>query len=371
MKKVITTFLILGMLCSAAFADKVKSLTGTTNSGQITNYKNGKVYLRLSNGRTVKTPISKVGMIEFSANKKFSSAEKALAAKDYQKASDLYEKALRTMRKSWQRKLVNVRMKYAQEKGGLIHKTVDAWLKLMKSDPSERNIAKVPDNLGNSKANWRSAYSKLARTYRRVNYKRNKEYALAILKLQRALAKKLNDRKKLKDVEANMAKVLGKKVPHDDGNNKAGDTGQTKVERPKAEVLNYKNWKLFEKQLEAGNGSSVMKTIATKWEKYKDYEYPKALLYLGWAQLVEGKARNDRKLVLAANVNFALIMAHYSGPNVTNDLPAFYLASQAEAYLKNKAAAKLLLEGLLVRYQNRKSNKWVKKAKADLPKYSK
>ena len=370
MKKAILALFLVGILAPAAFADAIKTKKNINYKGSITGYKNGKVSIILSSsGNTLKIALNKIKHIEITASADFTNAEKLVAKKKYKQAAAAYEKSARVLKAKWQKALLQDRLNAVLEKAGLISKTVKKWLSLLEDSASEKNIKAAPKNFGNDKAEYLKALKLINRRLRKLDAKDDVDEMVAILKFKIALCKKFRDKNNLKKAK----KALGKITGDDSGEEPSSEDGSDKknqpVKREKAKVLSMKNWKLFAKKLEGGQGGSVIKTIVKNLGKYDEEDLPEVLLYLGWAQLIEGKATGNKKLIQAAGVNLAMVFQKY--PDVEYGLPALYLCSEVAAALKNKIGQKNCLDQVMFWYSANEEDPWLIKAKKKLSTFTK
>jgi hypothetical protein len=126
---------LLGALAGTAGADSLAIGSLEYRDIQISGVKGEVIVFTTNTGKEIVKPIAQVTRISLDGDPAFSAAEDAYSIKQWDKATEGYEKTLRTTQKAWLRDWCAVRLFESANKGGRFDAAVKAHIALVRKSP--------------------------------------------------------------------------------------------------------------------------------------------------------------------------------------------------------------------------------------------
>ncbi len=128
--------LCLAVLAERASGDLLVVNNVTYSDVRISAVRDGEIIFTIGNSSNeVRKPLAQVTKLNLADEPAFSAAEEAYAAKDYNKATDGYDKTFRTTRKTWLKDWTSLRMLDSANKAGRFDIAIRAYIALAEKSP--------------------------------------------------------------------------------------------------------------------------------------------------------------------------------------------------------------------------------------------
>jgi len=392
MKQIIIFMFCVALVAPVVFADKIITTKRIPYNGKLVDCKDYTVSIKLSSRRTIKKKLAEISQIVATGNDALTKAEEAVKKKQFDQAATLYDDALESARSRWMKRLVEIRRFQALGKSGKIDKSVAQWIK--RCDESPAAIGLVPTGVAAKSSNANNqAIAALENKIKTLekDLDKNKVYVMAALNLKMKIQEANGNQDAVVITAEQLDAVTSGKprptVKPTKAAKKISPTPTVKkparkpLKKPAAKVTvtpdkpvstpkttsGSKNIDVLENLLKAGKTDTVIERIQAGLKNYGNRQLPGALLLLGKGQLqkFEAGGKVDKKLAVAAGLNFMRVYANFrKAPQAPE---ALYLAGVTNSMVGDKTAAQLAMRQLIAEYVSADSkNEFVAKAKKKL-----
>lgn len=109
---------------------------------RITGVKGDEIYFTFS-GREIHKPVSEINKVQLTDEPALNAAEEAYAARAWDKASDGYERTLRTTQKAWLRDWVSLRLLESANNAGRFDAAIKGYVALVERNPATARAIKL------------------------------------------------------------------------------------------------------------------------------------------------------------------------------------------------------------------------------------
>lgn len=122
------------LLASPLLADTLIINNLAYKDVRVTGVKGDEIYFTFA-GREIHKPVSEITKVQLNDEPALNAAEEAYAAKDWDKASDNYERTLRTTQKAWLRDWVSLRLLESANNAGRFDAAIKGYVALVEKNP--------------------------------------------------------------------------------------------------------------------------------------------------------------------------------------------------------------------------------------------
>jgi tetratricopeptide (TPR) repeat protein len=139
---IFTAFLLFATI--PAHADLLVVNNVLYNDVRVTAVRDGEIFFTVApSGNETHKPLAHVSRIALSDEPAFTTAEEAYAAKQWDRATENYEKTLRTTQKPWLKDWVSLRLLESASNGGRFDAAIQAYIALAEKSPESVRATKL------------------------------------------------------------------------------------------------------------------------------------------------------------------------------------------------------------------------------------
>ncbi len=348
--------LLLVLWAGAAFGDEIKLTSGLTYRGTVTDYREGRVYLTLRQGRSIDKSLEEISAISLDGRPSFNDAEAAMAKNQHDDAVKLYDRAVRDASR-WQKELFEARRFAALSKSEQVDRAIGHWLAMLDNEGAKESLlAKQPTNYGQpgSSANDQ-AISMLSAKARQLQGRDKTTYLRAVLQAKLAI-ERADGRKQAATETAAQLQQFGVQVSSAPADTRPAQSRPTQA----ATGMAFAD---LRKMLDNGQPQPVATEITRVMPGYDMQDLPEALTLLGRAELAmfEAGGGQDMRLLFRAGKHLVLVYAEF--PSTPEAAEALYYAALVNQHLGDTPAVRAILNEIIEKYPE---TRWAQAARRSL-----